>query len=199
MFCINRSLKGTVSRDFRPSVFIHQTIPPGPLIHGLTPFWILLRIRRDMINFRTQKSCMRCHWYRMHRTWGVIDTACTVHAVSLIPHAPYMRCHWYRIHRACGVNDTACILKNRISSRIRIYIWKGFSPLIRGPGRMFWWEKTDGRKSRDAVPLTNELKNIGFPGLWLYIHYSKRLFLCVLTSRLIQSQFPLLFIYYKLN
>jgi hypothetical protein len=45
---------GTVSRDFQPLVF-HQTIPPGPLIHMLKPFWILLRIRRDMIDFRTQK------------------------------------------------------------------------------------------------------------------------------------------------
>jgi hypothetical protein len=28
-------VKGTVSRDFRPSVFFPQTIPPGSLIHGL--------------------------------------------------------------------------------------------------------------------------------------------------------------------
>jgi hypothetical protein len=34
------SVKGTVSRDFRPSFFFHQTIPPGPLIHGQKPFWI---------------------------------------------------------------------------------------------------------------------------------------------------------------
>jgi hypothetical protein len=46
-----RFIKGTVSRDFRPWVFFHQIIPPGPLI--------LLRIRRDIIDFRTQKSCMR--------------------------------------------------------------------------------------------------------------------------------------------
>jgi hypothetical protein len=77
--------------------------------------------------------CMRCQWYRMHRACGVNDTACIVQC-------------------ACGINDTACIvhamsmtphafLKIRISSRIRIYIWKGFSPLIRSPGRMFWWKK----------------------------------------------------------
>jgi hypothetical protein len=30
---------------------------------------------------------MRCHWCRMHGAFGVIDTACTVHAVSLTPHA----------------------------------------------------------------------------------------------------------------
>jgi hypothetical protein len=61
------NVKGTVSRNILPSVFFHQTIPPGPLIHGLKPFWILLRIRRDMIDFQTQKSCMRCQWHRMHK------------------------------------------------------------------------------------------------------------------------------------
>jgi hypothetical protein len=43
LFKNNWHVKGTVSWEFRPSVFFHQTIPPGPLIHG--PFWILLRIR----------------------------------------------------------------------------------------------------------------------------------------------------------
>jgi hypothetical protein len=47
------------------------------------------------------------------------------------------------MHHACGVNETACIvhtvlktphaLKNRISSQIRIFIRKGFSPLNQGP------------------------------------------------------------------
>jgi hypothetical protein len=60
-------------------------------------------------------------------------TACTVHAVSMTPHAPCMRYQWHRMH---------CALKIRISSRIRIYIRKGFSPL------------TEGRKSCDTVPLT---------------------------------------------
>jgi hypothetical protein len=39
--------KGTVSQDFRPSVFFHQTIPPRALIHGLKPFRIWLRICRE--------------------------------------------------------------------------------------------------------------------------------------------------------
>jgi hypothetical protein len=30
--------RGTVSQDFLPTVFFHQIIPPGPLIHGLKPF-----------------------------------------------------------------------------------------------------------------------------------------------------------------
>jgi hypothetical protein len=32
---------------------------------------------------------MQCQWYRIHDACSVIDTACTVHAVSLIPHAKY--------------------------------------------------------------------------------------------------------------
>jgi hypothetical protein len=32
------AVKGTVSRDFRPSVFFHNTIPSGPLIHDIKPF-----------------------------------------------------------------------------------------------------------------------------------------------------------------
>jgi hypothetical protein len=49
----NCLIKGTVSRDFWPSVF-HQTIPPGPLIHG--PFWILLRMFEEI----------RCNWHHKH-------------------------------------------------------------------------------------------------------------------------------------
>jgi hypothetical protein len=60
------ALKGTVSRDFRASVFSSNNTS-RPLIHGLKPFWILLRIRRDMIDLRTQKSCRRCQWHRMQK------------------------------------------------------------------------------------------------------------------------------------
>jgi hypothetical protein len=39
-------IKGTVSRDFRPSVFFRQLITPRPLINTLKYFRILFRIRR---------------------------------------------------------------------------------------------------------------------------------------------------------
>jgi hypothetical protein len=60
-----------------------------------------------------------------------------VHAMSMIPHAPCMRCQWHRM----------LLKKIRISSRIRIYIRKGFSPLIRGLGRMFWWKNRGSKIS----------------------------------------------------
>jgi hypothetical protein len=67
----------------------------------------------------------RCFAYDFHFSklfeiflcaYGVNDSACIVHAVSMTPHA---------------------FQKIRISSRIQIYIRKGFIPLIRSPGRMF--------------------------------------------------------------
>jgi hypothetical protein len=61
-------------------------------------------------------------WHRTHGACGVIDTACMVHAVSLIPdsqmhtvsltpHARCMLCHLHRMHGACGVIDTACTIQ----------------------------------------------------------------------------------------
>jgi hypothetical protein len=74
-------VKGTLLRDFRPSFFFHQTIPPGPLIYGLKPFRIWLRICRDNQYYSSFS--------------GVIDTAETldlilisVSAVSMTPLKP---------------------------------------------------------------------------------------------------------------
>jgi hypothetical protein len=53
-----------------------------------------IRIREDIWFFKN--AC------------GVIDISCTMHVVSLIPHAWCIRCHWYRMHGACGIIDTAC-------------------------------------------------------------------------------------------
>jgi hypothetical protein len=110
-----RMLKGQCHEIFDPR-FFSSNKPHGPLIHGLKSFWILLRIRRDMINFRTQKSCMRCQWHRLH------------------------------------------FKKIRISSRIRIYIRKDFSPLNQGPRKDVFMKKIKGRKSRDTVPLRLQIR-----------------------------------------
>jgi hypothetical protein len=61
-------VKGTVSLDFRPSVFFIKQYPLGSWFKcRLKPFCILLRIRRDKIDFWMQKLCMRYHWHRMHK------------------------------------------------------------------------------------------------------------------------------------
>jgi hypothetical protein len=58
---------------------------------------------------------MRCQWYHMHRACGTNDTACTMHAVSMTPHA-FKKIEYLREFE------------------------KALAPLIRSPGRMFWWK-----------------------------------------------------------
>jgi hypothetical protein len=53
-----------------------------------------------------------------------------------------------------------CVKKFEYLTQIRIYMRKGFSPLIRGPGRMFN-EKTEGRQSRDTVHIQIVRKIVG--------------------------------------
>jgi hypothetical protein len=94
-------------------------------LHMIFTFWSCSKhFFLHAVSTTPQAPCMRYQWYRMHTC---------------------MRCQWYRMHCECGINDTACIVKKiLISSRIRIYIWKGFSPLIsliRSRGRIGWWKK----------------------------------------------------------
>jgi hypothetical protein len=67
----NPLLKGTIARDFRSSVFFHQSTPPRALIHGQKPFCIWPNIRRN----NRQNSNFS----------GVIDPAETISAQSLAP------------------------------------------------------------------------------------------------------------------
>jgi hypothetical protein len=61
---------------------------------------IFEQFRNVKIVSKTAVVCkMRCQWHRMHDACGIIDTACTVHAVSLTPHAKY---------------DTACTIDERL-------------------------------------------------------------------------------------
>jgi hypothetical protein len=63
------TLKGLDTKFFT-SVFFHQTIPPRPLIHGLKPCWIRLRICG--VNRQSWLHTQRCplwhaqqsHWHR---------------------------------------------------------------------------------------------------------------------------------------
>jgi hypothetical protein len=97
---------------FSTSIF-SQTTSPGPLIHGLKPFWIQLRIREDI-----RQSCLHS---------GVKYTTVHVTAVSLIPLFNQLclissrmirntrltrlhtaaQCHSYRCNIHSGVIDTA--------------------------------------------------------------------------------------------
>jgi hypothetical protein len=53
------NLKGTVAR-FSTSGFFHQSTPPRALTHGLKPFRIWLRIRRDNRFESRENRFQRC-------------------------------------------------------------------------------------------------------------------------------------------
>jgi hypothetical protein len=93
-------IKGTVSRDFRPLVFFHQTIPSGPLIHGLKHFRIWLRIHK--VIWSHIRKCSPS---------GVIDLAQATWAVSMTPlrlPQQILLCKLGSKSRSLsGVNDTA--------------------------------------------------------------------------------------------
>jgi hypothetical protein len=131
MFLIDIPFKGCQGRPNHSSIvhavsyfacsvngtaFVVHAVSMTPCAHvhvvsmTLRAFLIILHtiaVLHMIFTFRSCSTillCTRCQWHRM-------------------------RCQWYRMHRPWGVNDTACILKIRISSRIRIYIRKGFNPL----------------------------------------------------------------------
>jgi hypothetical protein len=54
-------------------------------------FLTTLKSEKSMQNSDGAKNekCMRCQLHRMHDACGVNDTACTMHAISLTPHAKY--------------------------------------------------------------------------------------------------------------
>jgi hypothetical protein len=90
---------------------------------------------------------------------------CTVHAVSLTPHVYLIFLHTIavlhmifsfrscsKIFCACGVNDTAGILKNsNIFENSNLYSEKPRTDVL--------MKKTEGRKSRDTVPLKQHFTN----------------------------------------
>jgi hypothetical protein len=118
------SLKGTVSRDFRPLVFFHQTIPSGPLIHGLKPFRIRLRIREVI----RQSRCLS----------GVNDTAKASLGVSLTSLNPPERCQRHSKSSMNGVNYTTeaawvvSMTPLRTPERCQWHRWGDITPLRSG-------------------------------------------------------------------
>ena len=65
-------IKGSVSRDFQPPVFFHDSKPSGPLINRLQYFRIRFRFRQDIQIF---KKAPRCASHRRVGLRGVHHTA----------------------------------------------------------------------------------------------------------------------------
>jgi hypothetical protein len=83
-----------------------------------------------------------------------------------------MRCHWRHMH-------DFCVRKSIISRRIRSRIQKGFTPWIRAQGLLFD-EKTEGRKSRDTVPLRAVIRSYSKILMWKSCYRGKISWICVL-------------------
>jgi hypothetical protein len=84
-------------------------------------------------------------------------------AVSLRPRDWFPQSHWNRGIRFCGLIETAeselCKRLSQFSRRKRSHMPNGFRPWIRALGGIVWWKKTEGRKSRDTVPLIAHLNH----------------------------------------
>jgi hypothetical protein len=100
----------------------------------------------------------------IENTCGVNDTACTMHAVSLTPHAWCMRCHWH----SCTMDKRFLrpwqplkeIYQKHLHSIREIVlhprIIREYEAEFKNSGvqRDCLMKKTKGRKSRDTFPLT---------------------------------------------
>jgi hypothetical protein len=123
-------------------------MPPGALIYRLKPFWI----RRSMIEFRKQKSCIWCQWHRMHKDIllgspfkfiyffkGGVGQFANLYVFAKSSHSRLPGPFESFVGFACKIKFSNIFQKLtqhaykkfRFSSRIRIYMQKGFSPLIR--------------------------------------------------------------------
>jgi hypothetical protein len=79
---ISKRFKGTVSRDFRPSVIFIKTTSKSEN-HMQNSDGMQKILKMHVVSMIPHARCMRYHWHRMHGAYGVIDTACKI---------------WHRMH-----------------------------------------------------------------------------------------------------
>jgi hypothetical protein len=156
--------KGTLTRDFRP-LFFHQTTPPRPLIHGLTPFWIWLQIRGENRIWNRRFSSQWCQWHRCDKkrslvtplyfclkVKGIVQDNLPMHVFLINMPVKGSQSHSKMRSNVTvvsyfhsGVNDlnVPCAAKSdcRLPSRIQSHIQKGFNMCIRDPGEVVGWKK----------------------------------------------------------
>jgi hypothetical protein len=146
-------IKGTVSRDFLPLVFLIKQYTLGPWFTGLFGFFFKFAELWSIFG-RKNRAWDGCHWkflsgipfkliyfcscggrtIRVHTGFWQIFPLNAVRALRIV-HRSCMQCQWPLMHFACSVYDPACIVhvvsltlheyrKFRITSRIRISIKK---------------------------------------------------------------------------
>jgi hypothetical protein len=91
------------------------------------PFWLDLvpdiwGLDPDLCYQKFDILEQRCHWHRYVGISGIIDTAVSATAVSLIP-----------------LSNRLC----RITLRIRRHFQKDFNPCVMGLGAVVWWKKPE--------------------------------------------------------
>jgi hypothetical protein len=104
-------------------------------------------------------SCMLCQWYRMHHACGINDTAWIVHAVSMTPHAfliyciPSLFCIWFSLFLCMRCQWHCMHFKKFEYLREFEFIFEKALAPYQAPRTDVLMKKTEGRKSRDTVPL----------------------------------------------
>jgi hypothetical protein len=161
-------------------LFFHPSTPPRALIHGLKPFRIPLRIRRDYWFENRRNRNLRSKWDCGIRFHGLIETSGSDPAVSMKPLNPLPRFNlecgpFYKNVRVgfpalietaetdpCLIETAESELYNFVSRlcwRKRNHMQNVFS-LSSGPKGELFDEKTEGQKSRNTVPLSRILSLI---------------------------------------
>jgi hypothetical protein len=124
---------------------------------------------------RPQKRIPRSHWERgiRHEKFAALAVNNQKYVLKKIENFchRFPRSHWNRGIRFRGLIETAgselCKRLSRFSRGKRSHMQNGFRPWIRTLGGIVWWKKTEGRKSRDTVPLRRpNAIPIGVEGEW---------------------------------
>jgi hypothetical protein len=112
----------TVTRDFRPSGFFHQSTLPRALIHGLKLFRIWLRIREDNRFWKSSKSVSVWSMPPLKPKIRILLLFCFTGKFRYAGYSflkscgpgddlKFQRGHWPRWNRLSGVTDTAEIFE----------------------------------------------------------------------------------------
>jgi hypothetical protein len=137
-------MKGTVSRDFRPSIFfLIKTSVLGPWSRGLNLFEYKFEIAKIFIRIFKMHAvlltphapCILCHWHRMF-----ICMQCNWHRMFIC-----MQCHWHRMF-VC-VRNHWHHLHNRVSFFNENFILGSCHPAVVS----FWCKKCKTGKKNFSI------------------------------------------------
>jgi hypothetical protein len=146
---LKKLLKGTLTRDFWPLFFFHQTTSPGSLIHRLKPFRIpycfefekiidkvgCTAVSLTAVSLTPMWHAQGSHWHCWDMHSGVIDTAVqpTFFRISsrIIGHIVFCKEIWLRCTRHSGVIETLWHAQQShwhcCSNMTLLWLWTSYS------------------------------------------------------------------------